>query len=185
MPVLFPSSSDGPIFAGGPIFSAGSKSNRRRRRRRHRHHRHNSSSNVKFIITSGTMESNTIRELIEKDGRKTRTASYVEFVATIGLGLPFWAGILLPLTLVYQSGKALVLSCGAVVQSKSSSSEEQSKGQGKNENENDDIIIIPRKDRKYDIVVLGATGFTGGLAVRHLAKTYGINKDVKWAIAGR
>ena len=25
MPVLFPSSSDGPIFAGGPIFSAGSK----------------------------------------------------------------------------------------------------------------------------------------------------------------
>ena len=25
----------------------------------------------------------------------------------------------------------------------------------------------------------------GGLAVRHLAKTYGINKDVRWAIAGR
>jgi short subunit dehydrogenase-like uncharacterized protein len=33
--------------------------------------------------------------------------------------------------------------------------------------------------------VLGATGFTGYLAARHLAKTYGVNQSVKWAIAGR
>jgi len=39
------------------------------------------------------------------------------------------------------------------------------------------------KDRKYDIVVFGATGFTGKLAAEHLARTYG--KSIKWAIAGR
>lgn len=46
--------------------------------------------------------------------------------------------------------------------------------------------IIPRKDRKYDVVVLGATGFTGKLAVRHLCQTYGgRNSEVRFAIAGR
>jgi short subunit dehydrogenase-like uncharacterized protein len=45
--------------------------------------------------------------------------------------------------------------------------------------------MVPRDKRKFDIVVLGATAFTGGLSCRHLAKTYGINKEVKWAIAGR
>jgi short subunit dehydrogenase-like uncharacterized protein len=48
-----------------------------------------------------------------------------------------------------------------------------------------DKDVKPRADRTYDVVVLGATGFTGRLAVRHLAKTYGVNKSVKWAMAGR
>jgi short subunit dehydrogenase-like uncharacterized protein len=47
----------------------------------------------------------------------------------------------------------------------------------------DESLIIPRAKRQYDIVILGATGFTGYLAARHIAKTYG-NK-IKWAIAGR
>jgi short subunit dehydrogenase-like uncharacterized protein len=39
---------------------------------------------------------------------------------------------------------------------------------------------------KYDIVVLGVTGFTGRLAARHLAQKYGVSKGgIKWAIAGR
>jgi Saccharopine dehydrogenase NADP binding domain len=46
--------------------------------------------------------------------------------------------------------------------------------------------LKPRKDRKYDIVVLGVTGFTGRLAARHLAQKYGVSKGgIKWAIAGR
>ncbi len=49
--------------------------------------------------------------------------------------------------------------------------------------------IIPFQDRKYDLVIMGATGFTGSLCVRHLAKTYGVNTTngagVKWAMAGR
>ena len=37
---------------------------------------------------------------------------------------------------------------------------------------------------KYDIVIYGATGFTGSLAAAYVAKQYA-GKRVKWAIAGR
>lgn len=37
--------------------------------------------------------------------------------------------------------------------------------------------------REFDLVLYGATGFTGRLAALYLAKTYG--KRFKWAIAGR
>lgn len=39
--------------------------------------------------------------------------------------------------------------------------------------------------REYDLVVLGATGFTGKLVVQYLVDTYGVDGDLKWAIAGR
>ena len=40
-------------------------------------------------------------------------------------------------------------------------------------------------ERTYDVVVWGATGFTGLLAAEYMYLTYGLNGDVKWAIAGR
>lgn len=36
---------------------------------------------------------------------------------------------------------------------------------------------------KYDIVLFGATGFTGKLAVQYISERYG--KDIRWAVAGR
>jgi short subunit dehydrogenase-like uncharacterized protein len=39
--------------------------------------------------------------------------------------------------------------------------------------------------RTYDIVVCGATGFTGQLVVKYLATNYPIKSGLKWAIAGR
>lgn len=42
-----------------------------------------------------------------------------------------------------------------------------------------------RQGRKYDVVVYGATGFTGKLVADYLAAQYGIDKDLRWAIAGR
>ena len=45
--------------------------------------------------------------------------------------------------------------------------------------------LTPHCDRKYDLVLLGCTGFTGSLAAEYLAERYGIHQDVKWAIAGR
>ncbi|MBA4794050.1 MAG: saccharopine dehydrogenase NADP-binding domain-containing protein [Phenylobacterium sp.] len=42
-----------------------------------------------------------------------------------------------------------------------------------------------RKDAEFDIIVYGATGFTGRLVAEHLLKRYGVGKDVKWAMAGR
>ncbi len=41
------------------------------------------------------------------------------------------------------------------------------------------------KKRKYDIIVYGATGFTGKLVAKYHLKTYGVNGSVSWAIAGR
>ena len=43
-----------------------------------------------------------------------------------------------------------------------------------------------KKKYKYDLIVFGATGFTGKLVVEYLLKNYGIiNSQFTWAIAGR
>ena len=39
--------------------------------------------------------------------------------------------------------------------------------------------------REFDVIVFGATGFTGRLVAEYLLKTYGANGSVKWAMAGR
>ncbi|MEP7209734.1 MAG: saccharopine dehydrogenase, partial [Alphaproteobacteria bacterium] len=36
--------------------------------------------------------------------------------------------------------------------------------------------------RDFDVVVYGATGFTGRLVAEHLNATYGVGRDVRWAI---
>ncbi|WP_312166125.1 saccharopine dehydrogenase NADP-binding domain-containing protein [Phenylobacterium sp.] len=38
---------------------------------------------------------------------------------------------------------------------------------------------------EFDIIVYGATGFTGRLVAEHLAARYGVGGEVKWAMAGR
>lgn len=38
---------------------------------------------------------------------------------------------------------------------------------------------------EFDIIVYGATGFTGRLVAEYLAQTYGVGGEVKWAMAGR
>lgn len=37
----------------------------------------------------------------------------------------------------------------------------------------------------YDVIVYGATGFTGRLVAEHMLATYGVGRDIRWAIAGR
>ena len=39
--------------------------------------------------------------------------------------------------------------------------------------------------REFDVIVYGATGYTGRLVAEYLSKTYGVGGDVKWAMAGR
>ena len=39
--------------------------------------------------------------------------------------------------------------------------------------------------RKFDIIVWGASGFTGQLVAEYLHSQYGVGRDVKWAISGR
>jgi len=39
--------------------------------------------------------------------------------------------------------------------------------------------------KKFDLILYGASGFTGKLVVEYLLSKYGMDKDVKWAIGGR
>ncbi|MEM1091392.1 MAG: saccharopine dehydrogenase NADP-binding domain-containing protein [Pseudomonadota bacterium] len=40
-------------------------------------------------------------------------------------------------------------------------------------------------DKPYDLVLLGATGFTGQLVAEYLNERYGVGGDLRWAVAGR
>ncbi|MGO9835845.1 MAG: saccharopine dehydrogenase family protein [Polyangiaceae bacterium] len=42
-----------------------------------------------------------------------------------------------------------------------------------------------RSPRRFDVVLWGATGFTGELVAEYLARTYGVGGGVRWALAGR
>jgi len=39
--------------------------------------------------------------------------------------------------------------------------------------------------REFDIVIQGATGFTGTLVAEYLLRQYGVGSDLRWALAGR
>jgi short subunit dehydrogenase-like uncharacterized protein len=40
-------------------------------------------------------------------------------------------------------------------------------------------------NKEFDLIVFGATGFTGRLVVEYLSKNYGAGSDIRWAMAGR
>ena len=41
------------------------------------------------------------------------------------------------------------------------------------------------EDREFEVVVWGASGFTGRLTVEALLTQYGVSDGLRWAIAGR
>jgi len=41
------------------------------------------------------------------------------------------------------------------------------------------------KNREFDIIIQGATGFTGTLVAEYLLRQYGVGNDLRWALAGR
>ena len=43
----------------------------------------------------------------------------------------------------------------------------------------------PRSTRTYDVIVYGATGFTGKLVTRYLLERYGLHNELHWAVAAR
>ena len=42
-----------------------------------------------------------------------------------------------------------------------------------------------RAKKPYDVLLWGATGFTGALVAEYLAQHYGVGRDLRWAIGGR
>lgn len=120
-------------------------------------------------------------EIVERDGKEVGVTSTGAIAVKLLVVVPIWLTLVLPLTIAYQAGKSIL---GMVRGSKEEEEEEDGSLEAPSVAVTD---VIPRPDRKHDVVVLGATGFTGGLAVRHLAKTYGTGNSgkVRWAIAGR
>lgn len=99
------------------------------------------------------------------------------FLFLLVIGVPFWLVILLPLTII-----------SGVLSAMWKKIFPTPKNKGKvQENPQELIGQIVKKssdgNRKYDLVMFGATGFTGRLACLYLAKQYGTS--IKWAIAGR
>lgn len=45
--------------------------------------------------------------------------------------------------------------------------------------------MADRANREFDIIVYGATGYTGRLVAEHLLTRYGVGQSLKWAMAGR
>jgi len=118
------------------------------------------------------------------NGKRRSLNSTVEFLVTAMVGVPLFLTIVLPLSAVFQLGKKVLPSSGESVPLATD-------GNAKDvlEVEADSFPPIseltPLADRKYDAVLLGATGFTGGIAAKYMAERYGCGKDLKWAIAGR
>ena len=40
-------------------------------------------------------------------------------------------------------------------------------------------------ESQYDLIIFGATSFVGAILTRYIAAQFGLNKELKWAIAGR
>ena len=140
-------------------------------------------------------------------------SSFTSFVATATM-LPILSVTVLPLSVAYQTGKAIWNSLFKNNRKRIVKAQDQEQQQQQQEIDKmdsgyvvDPVQIVPREQRTYDLVVLGVTGFTGRLAARYLAQTYGTtaaadtaatksnenpnttrkNKRVaiRWAIAGR
>lgn len=149
--------------------------------------------------SNSNSNSNTASRMLQSplhspgSGKIVPSASTASFLATTAL-VPVWAATVLPLSVIYQLGRAAALRILALAGwSPDGGTPHQPLDSGYSVA---DSVPVPRPDRKYDLVVLGATGFTGRLAARHLAKTYYDNNSnhnrlsgndgvVKWAIAGR
>jgi len=109
------------------------------------------------------------------DGKSRQVHPTSAAVGLAAVGLPLFA-VVLPLTISYQlyvAARQALTGENVVIDLP----------------ENDPLVVtdaVPMLSRRYDLVLLGATGYTGQLAVSYLAKTYGTDgKKVKWAVAGR
>ena len=123
----------------------------------------------------------TSLERLKADGKRIPRTSAIAPVVTALVVLPVWAAVLLPSALISQAvakGVRAVTGSGKAAPSAAKAS-----------SSSPSVEPFPSRkplaQRKYDLVLLGATGYTGGLAAKYLAKQYGYGGAVRWALAGR
>jgi len=122
------------------------------------------------------------------------TASVPLFLLHVFVVLPVWATFLVPCAAIYQAGLYCV-NCVAPGGKKASttrpgtaptSSDTESPGVPPADYGSASAPAPARPlPRKYDVVLYGATGFTGKLAADYLARQYGATGGFTWALAGR
>ena len=101
-----------------------------------------------------------------------------QFLLFAGIVTPLWLTVLLPCTLASQAV--------SFVQNKITPVKKTAKNNTHIQDGSLQVVCGTASDsskRVFDIVVFGATGFTGKMAAVYLAKKYG--RSVRWAIAGR
>ena len=42
-----------------------------------------------------------------------------------------------------------------------------------------------KSEREFDLIIWGATGFTGNLTAQYLLNKYGVDGGLRWALGGR
>lgn len=129
---------------------------------------------VCFILPPPSSKTSILQSVIMNTAnpaseRKTPAVPWSAFVAVTAVALPVWSVTVLPLAIAYQLGRRIIGKTPPQITIDSGYQVDH---------------IVDRAKRPYDIVVLGATGFVGKLAVRHLAQAY-TDGSVRWAIAGR
>jgi len=105
------------------------------------------------------------------------SAALPQFLLVAGIVTPLWLTVLLPCAIASQAVSFVwnkVNKSGSANDSRGSKPHEVKKVLGK---------ASDKESRSFDIVVFGATGFTGKMAAIYLAKNYG--RSIRWAIAGR
>ena len=126
--------------------------------------------------------------LAEKQALKNHT-NWKAFFLTIIFGIPLWLFCLVPLTIGYKLLEFLLTKFGIMKKVKATKIEEIS-------SDKLEKTTTSKDNREFDLVVFGATGFTGNFMCQYLAKQYELvvgekdedhceGKKLRWAIAGR
>lgn len=126
-----------------------------------------------------------VRARMEKDGKRIPVVSTAVFLSTVVVGAPLWLGALLPAAILARTAKTITAKLSSMSSSLGGGRADLPPVEDDDETDDRAFPIVPLEKRTYDLVLLGATGFVGRLAAEHLVEHYGVNGEVKWAVAGR
>jgi hypothetical protein len=127
------------------------------------------------IVVEADHISESLEEIynsIKEDAKSIPKVSTTTFLLTLGVGIPVWMSFLLPMTMIYQLGKSVLnpptkkRDLTSIHDPSAHPVEAITDYETPNDN-------TPLEERKYDLVLFGATGFTGKLAAVYLCQQYG------------
>ena len=122
-----------------------------------------------------------ISRKLKEDGKalplSNDAAVIPQFLVAAAIATPLFVTVLLPCTIATQVAKFVIKKATGKQPIPAVMTQDVS------EEELNSITDGTKSPRDYDLILFGATGFTGRLAALYLAKTYG--SSIRWAIAGR